>query len=85
MKFTGMAVKKPKYKDPNLKRINRHMLLFNNRELSAINKFCRQYKVSNKSKFMREAIIKTILKKFDEDYPTLFEEEQPTLFSRIQN
>lgn len=78
-----MKRKKIRYKDPNLKRTNRHLILFNNRELSAINKFCRQYKVDNKSKFMREAIISAILKKFDEDYPSLFEEEQPTLFSRM--
>ncbi len=78
-----MKRKKLKYKDPNLKRINRHLILFNNRELSAINKYCRQYKVANKSKFMREAIITAILKKFDEDYPSLFEEEHPTLFSRM--
>lgn len=72
-----------KYKDPNLKRVNPHVIRFNNRELSAINKFCRRYKINNKSKFMRETIITEILKKFDEDYPTLFDDEQPTLFSRV--
>jgi len=30
---------------------------------------------------MREAIITAILKKFDEDYPTLWEEGEQTLFN----
>ncbi len=68
-------------KDENLKRINRYTICFNNRELYAINKFCNKYRVNNKSKFMREAIIMEVLRKFDEDYPSLFEnQEQLSLF-----
>ena len=55
-----------KQKDDNLKRRNRATICFNNHELAAINKFCNKYRVNNKSKFMREAIITEILKKFDE-------------------
>ncbi|MFW6223039.1 MAG: hypothetical protein ACOC3T_05460 [Bacteroidota bacterium] len=73
-----------RYKDPNLKRDNRQQINFNRRELSAIDQFCRQYKIKNKSKFMRETIITAVLKKFDDDYPRLFEDEHPTLFSRMQ-
>jgi hypothetical protein len=29
---------------------------------------------------MRETILTAVLKKFDEDYPTLFEFEKPNLF-----
>ncbi|MBN2520536.1 MAG: hypothetical protein JXB17_08535 [Bacteroidales bacterium] len=68
-------------KDENLKRINRYTICFNNHELSAINKFCDKYRVNNKSKFMRETIITEVLRKFDEDYPSLFEnQEQLFLF-----
>lgn len=73
--------KRKKAKDPNLKRTNRQSIMFNNRELSAINKYCRQYRVKNKSKFMRELIISSVLKKFDDDYPKLFNDGTPTLFS----
>ena len=59
-------------KDEKLRRIHRTSLLFNSREQEAINLFYKKYKVSNKSKFMREAIITEVLKRFDEDYPTLF-------------
>ncbi len=62
-------------------RRNAHTLRLNNRESQAIEAYCKKYKVENKSKFMREAIISEVLKRFDRDYPTLFEVEKPNLFS----
>jgi len=59
-------------KNADLLRTNRREIRFNNRELSAIESYCKRYRINNRSKFMREAIITSILKKFDEDYPTLF-------------
>ncbi len=47
----------------------------NELEMEALNKYCKKYKVKNRSKFIREALVTAILKKFDEDYPSLFEEE----------
>jgi hypothetical protein len=67
-------------KDEKLRRINRTSLLFNRREQEAIELYCEKYKIRNRSKFMREAIMTEILKRFDEDYPTLFEFEKPNLF-----
>ena len=67
-------------KDEKLRRTNRTSLLFNGREQEAINLYCEKYKIRNKSKFMREAIMSEILRQFDEDYPTLFEFEKPNLF-----
>ena len=63
-----------------LRRIHRTSILFNQREQEAINLYCDKYNIRNKSKFMREVIMTEILKKFDEDYPTLFEFEKPNLF-----
>ncbi len=56
--------------------------MLNRREMNALNAFCEKYKISNRSKFMREAIITTILKKFDEDYPRLFDDGETDLFNR---
>jgi len=67
-------------KDNKLRRTSRASILFNSREQEAINLYCEKYKIRNKSKFMREAIMTEILKRFDEDYPTLFEFEKPNLF-----
>jgi len=59
-------------KDVDLLRFNKKTILFNNRELKAIENYCRNYHINNRSKFMREAVITFILKKLDEDYPSLF-------------
>ncbi|MFC2104824.1 hypothetical protein ACFLS4_05685, partial [Bacteroidota bacterium] len=53
----------------------------NKREIQAIDHYCKRYKIKNKSKFMREIIITAVLRKFDEDYPSLFE-KKPTLFNQ---
>ncbi len=68
-------------KDDSLKRVHRKSILFNKREIQAIEHYCKKYKITNKSKFMREIIITSVLKKFDEDYPSLFE-KKATLFNQ---
>ncbi len=73
-----------KEKDKDLKRTYRKSILFNKREIQAIDHYCKKYKIKNKSKFMREMIITSVLKKFDEDYPSLFE-KKPTLFNQSLN
>ena len=59
-------------KNTNLLRNSKKSILFNNKELKVIDTYCRKYKINNRSRFMREAILSSILKKFDDDYPTLF-------------
>jgi len=75
-------VKIRKTKEKDLLRKNPQSLLFNNREMKAIEAYCAKYKVQNKAKFMRETILSEILRKFDEDYPSLFEFEKPNLFAK---
>ncbi|HEX3006094.1 MAG TPA: hypothetical protein VHO90_00605 [Bacteroidales bacterium] len=66
----------------DLKRINKRVITFNNKEISVIDQYCKKYKIDNRSQFMREAIIKSILNKMDEDYPTLWDGYQLSLFTR---
>ncbi len=66
-------MKRVYHKELDLKRINTKVIKFNNKELNAIEVYCKRYRISNKSRFMRETIITAILKKFDDDYPTLWE------------
>jgi len=73
--------KRKEKKDESLKRVHRKSILFNKREIQAIDHYCKRYKIKNKSKLMREMIISSVLKKFDEDYPSLFE-KKPTLFNQ---
>jgi hypothetical protein len=70
-------------KDEHMKRVHRQSFMLNTREMRAINQYCKKYKVSNKSKFIRETVVTAILKKFDDDYPTLFNPDaEPHLFSK---
>ncbi len=70
------------YKEERLKRTNRLSLMLNNREMKALGIFCNRYRVKNKSEFLRKTLMMTILKKFEEDHPTLWEENEPTLFNQ---
>jgi hypothetical protein len=54
------------------KRLHKHTVSFNDNELKVIAYYVAKYKIKNKSKLYREAIIATILRKMEDDYPTLF-------------
>ncbi len=56
--------------------------MLNNREMRALNLYCDRFRIKNKSEFLRETIITTILRRFDKEHPTLWEDSSPTLFSR---
>ena len=61
---------------PKMKRSNRVTISLNDKEMRALERFYEKYKIKNKTRFLRETIITTILKKFDEDYPTLFDDRE---------
>jgi len=56
--------------------------MLNNREARALGIYCTRYRVRNKSEFLRETIMRAILKRFDDEHPTLWEESEITLFSQ---
>jgi hypothetical protein len=68
--------------EERLKRNNRLSLMLNNREARALGIYCNRYRVRNKSEFLRETIMKAILKRFEDEHPTLWEEPEPTLFNQ---
>jgi hypothetical protein len=76
------GVRRNIYKEDRLKRTNRLSLMLNNREMRALGVFCNRYRIKNKSEFLRETIMKAILKRFEEEHPTLWEESDPTLFNQ---
>lgn len=65
-------LKRPGFNNDRLKRVHKKALLFNSLELEAINIYCSRYKIKNRSKFLREAIIAKVLQQFEQDHPTLF-------------
>jgi len=48
----------------------------NDPEYKALQKYCTKYKITNRSRFIRESLMKSILSRMSEDYPTLFEEKE---------
>ena len=77
-----MAAKRRKVNDEKLKRKSKKTMLFNSLEMQALEKYFKKYKVANQSKFMRETIMKVVLKKFSDDYPTLW--DQPGVPTQTQ-
>lgn len=47
--------------------------MLNDSEMRALERYCTQYTVSNRSKLIRETLMRNILKRFDTDSPTLFD------------
>jgi hypothetical protein len=77
-----MEARRPIFKEDRLRRNNRLSLMLNNREMRALGIYCNRYRIRNKSGFLRETIMKAILKRFEEEHPTLWEENEPTLFNQ---
>lgn len=54
-------------------RENRISILLNDSERRALDRFCEKYGVQNRSRLIRETLMRAILKKMDNDQPTLFD------------
>lgn len=54
-------------------RNNRLTVLLNDSEQRALTNYCRRYHILNRSRFVRETLMKKILHQLDADSPTLFD------------
>jgi len=59
-----------KRKQPREHRIS---ILLNDSEQRALDKYCDRYAVANRSRLIRETLMRAILKQIDNDQPTLFD------------
>ena len=50
----------------------RHVLLFNDSEMAAIEEYCVRFGVRSRSALFREAIMSKVLSELEENHPTLF-------------
>ena len=48
-------------------------ILLNESELRMLDTFCERYGVSNRSRLIRETLMRAILKQIEDDQPTLFD------------
>lgn len=53
-------------------RRHRKTILFNDKEMEALNAFFKKYNIKSQTGFCREAIISSILRRLEEDHPKLF-------------
>lgn len=63
--------------EERLKRKHYESFRLNDLEHKALMRYLSKYGITNRAKFLREAVMKAVLKKFDEDYPTLFDLPEP--------
>lgn len=56
------------------KRKQRLVCLMSDEELRIVDRYLSKYKITNKSRWMRETVLMFIYKNMEHDYPTLFEE-----------
>lgn len=54
-------------------REHRVSILLNDSEHRALERFCDKYGVVNRSRLIRETLMRAILKRMDNDQPTLFD------------
>jgi len=57
----------------NSLRTHRQIFTLNDEENKALIRYISKYKVQNKSKFIRETLMLSIIRKMEEDHPTLFD------------
>jgi len=58
---------------PKAPREHRVSILLNDSEQRILDRFCERYGVRNRSRLVRETLMRAILKKMDNDQPTLFD------------
>ena len=61
-----------KKQQASLRHTHRQVIYLNDRELAAIDEYCKQFKVKHKSAMFRQAIMERVLAVLDENHPTLF-------------
>jgi metal-responsive CopG/Arc/MetJ family transcriptional regulator len=54
-------------------REHRVSILLNEQEQRALDRFCERYGVRNRSRLIRETLMRAILRQIDHDQPTLFD------------
>lgn len=54
-------------------RTHRVGIMLNDSELRALDRYCEKYGVRNRSRFVRETLMRAVLKQFEKDSPTLFD------------
>lgn len=71
-KFSGVDPEYLEKQRASLRRRHRKTVLFNDRELAAVDEYCRRFKVSSRSALIRQATMQQVLSSLSDIHPTLF-------------
>ncbi|MCR5140886.1 MAG: hypothetical protein K6B45_12100 [Bacteroidaceae bacterium] len=69
--------KKPRaqlFQPQNTPRTERLITLFTKEEKQLVDRYLTKYHITNRSRWMRETLLRAILQNLEMDYPTLFDE-----------
>lgn len=67
---SSRPLNRPRRREARTHRID---IMLNDREMRALNRYCEKYNVRNRSRFVRETLMRNILQQFEKDTPTLFD------------
>lgn len=56
-------------------RTNKLSTQVSDKELDAIRKYCKKYKIKNRSKLIRDMVFSSIIDNYMKDYPTLWDKQ----------
>lgn len=74
MKHKGTSTLRPLNRtQAHQARTNRVSILLNDSEMRALDRYCDRYGVKNRSRLVREILMRAVLKQFEKDSPTLFD------------
>jgi len=68
--------KNKKQTSPALPRTHKITILLNDEEYKVMRRYLSKYKISNRSHWMREIIMTSVVQRLTDDYPSLFSEEE---------
>jgi metal-responsive CopG/Arc/MetJ family transcriptional regulator len=69
-KRTITSLNRPRIREARSHRVS---IMLNDSELRALERYCEKYSVRNRSRFVRETLMRAVLKQFEKDTPTLFD------------
>ena len=69
-------IEKSQPKPPKMLRNNKITISLNDKEIRVLEQFYEKYKIKNRTRFLRETVMLSVLRRFDEDHPTLFQEKE---------
>lgn len=64
----------PSVQNRSALRKHRFAFMLNDMELKALNRYIEKYKIKSKSKLMREVLMTEVIRRLEEDSPTLFDD-----------